>query len=64
MKLSCIRPVWFYLAPLASFLAERFGYRAVAITGSVLAAGGFLGSSYATSIDTLIVLHGLVAGKY
>ena len=48
--------------PIASALADRFGCRKVTIAGSLLAAVGFLLSSFCHSLELLFVTFGLIAG--
>lgn len=50
--------------PLASALSNRFGHRAVIITGSLLGSAGLISSSFAFSAspDMLFVTVGLVCG--
>jgi MFS transporter, MCT family, solute carrier family 16 (monocarboxylic acid transporters), member 9 len=48
--------------PIASALAEQYGCRPVTILGGILSALGFGLSVFATSIDTLCITMGLIAG--
>ncbi|GLH04103.1 Uncharacterized protein GBIM_09884 [Gryllus bimaculatus] len=48
--------------PIASYLTDRFGCRRVCIFGAVLSAVGFIISSFAHSIELLIVTFGIVSG--
>lgn len=54
----------FYLivGPFASALANRFGFRTVAITGSVLGALAFVLSYFANSVEFLCVSYGIIGG--
>lgn len=56
----------FYLivGPFASALANRFGFRTVAITGSVLGALAFVLSYFATNVEFLCVSYGVIGGKF
>ncbi|XP_043585209.1 uncharacterized protein LOC122568944 [Bombus pyrosoma] len=48
--------------PVASFLTDRYGCRRVSIAGSILAAAGFVISSFANSMEVLIFTFGVLAG--
>ncbi|XP_022916238.1 monocarboxylate transporter 12-like [Onthophagus taurus] len=48
--------------PIASFLTDRYGCRAVTMAGSVLAAAGFVISSMSNSMEVLIITFGVFAG--
>lgn len=48
--------------PVASFLTDRYGCRKVSIVGSLLAAGGFVISSFADSMEVLFFTFGVLAG--
>lgn len=48
--------------PVASFLTDRYGCRRVTVAGSLLATAGFVVSSYANSMEILILTFGIVAG--
>lgn len=50
------------LGPIASALSNRFGFRAVVITGSLVGFVGLLTSSFANSIDTLFFTLGVLFG--
>lgn len=54
----------FYLiaGPFASALSNRFGFRTVAITGSVLGAAAFVLSYFATSVEFLCISYGIIGG--
>lgn len=56
----------FYLivGPFASALANRFGFRTVAITGSVLGALAFVLSYFATSVEFLWISYGIIGGRW
>lgn len=55
----------FYLivGPFASALANKFGFRTVAITGSVLGALAFILSYFATNVEFLCISYGIIGGK-
>lgn len=48
--------------PLASALSNRFGFRAVIVSGSVLGFAGLTCSSFAPSVDVLFLTVGLMCG--
>ncbi|XP_072766667.1 monocarboxylate transporter 9 [Anoplolepis gracilipes] len=48
--------------PVASFLTDRYGCRRVTVAGSILATAGFVISSYANSMEILILTFGILAG--
>ncbi|KAL6423293.1 hypothetical protein ACFW04_010150 [Cataglyphis niger] len=48
--------------PVASFLTDRYGCRRVTVAGSILATAGFVISSFANSMEVLILTFGIVAG--
>lgn len=50
--------------PITSGLVNKFGCRVVTITGSVIAATGFILGSFAPNIDILILTYGVLGGKY
>lgn len=54
----------FYLivGPFASAIANGYGFRLVAIFGSILAAVGFALSSFATSVTFLCITYGVIGG--
>lgn len=56
----------FYLmtGPFASALANRYGFRLVAISGSILGAAAFLLSYFATSVSYLYFSYGFLGGKF
>ncbi|KAG1686307.1 Monocarboxylate transporter 12 [Nymphon striatum] len=45
-------------------LINKFGCRAMAMSGSIISALGFCASSQATSIGTLMLLYGIIGGDY
>jgi len=47
---------------ISGLLIERFGERVVVFAGGILSAIGFIGSSYAPSIEVLFLTHGLMVG--
>ncbi|XP_039290550.1 uncharacterized protein LOC111047355 [Nilaparvata lugens] len=48
--------------PVASFLTDRYGCRRVSIVGGVLAATGFIISSFSNSMEMLFLTFGVIAG--
>lgn len=48
--------------PIAGYFVNRYGCRASAMTGGVIAAAGMLLSSFAVSIEMLALSYGVVAG--
>ena len=48
--------------PVASFLTDRYGCRRVSIAGSLLATTGFVISSFAGSMEVLILTFGVISG--
>lgn len=48
--------------PIASFLTDRFGCRRVSIFGSILAAIGFIISSFTDTIEVLFLTFGIISG--
>lgn len=54
----------FYLiaGPFASALSNRFGFRTVAIAGSILGAAAFVLSYFATSVEFLCISYGIIGG--
>ena len=54
----------FCTGPVAGALVNRFGCRAVAMTGSVWAAVAFFIATYAPNVDILIILYGALGGRY
>lgn len=55
----------FYLiaGPFASAIANRYGFRLVAVFGSVLATVGFILSYFANSVTYLCISYGLLGGE-
>lgn len=55
----------FYLiaGPFASAVANRYGFRLVAIGGSVLAALAFAMANFAMNVEYLCVVFGVIGGK-
>lgn len=49
--------------PFASAIANKFGFRLVAIVGAVLGAVAFALSYFATSVEYLCITYGLIGGK-
>ena len=54
--------IGFFSGPIASCLAEKYGYRAVVVSGSFLAAAAFLAGSWAPNLDLLILLYSAIGG--
>ncbi|XP_054281981.1 monocarboxylate transporter 12-like isoform X2 [Macrosteles quadrilineatus] len=48
--------------PVASFLTDRYGCRRVTIIGAILAAAGFIISSFTNSVELLFLTFGIIAG--
>lgn len=48
--------------PVASFLTDRYGCRKVTIVGAILAAAGFIVSSFTDSMELLFLTFGIIAG--
>lgn len=48
--------------PVASFLTDRYGCKRVTIIGAILAAAGFIVSSFTNSIELLFLTFGVIAG--
>ena len=59
---TCMLRVWCVLGPLAGGLTDRYGCRLVTISGSVLAAGSLVISSFSPHVNMLIATYGLLAG--
>lgn len=55
----------FYLlvGPFVSALANRYGFRLVAIMGSFVSAAAFCLSYFATSVEFLFISYGFLGGK-
>ena len=49
--------------PLVSALVSKYSCRLITIIGSVTCAAGIFLSSFATSLDMLIVLYGVIGGQ-
>lgn len=56
----------FYLivGPFASAIANGYGFRLVAIFGSILASAGFALSSFSNSVTFLCITYGVIGGKH
>lgn len=65
-KTACIGSLFMAMpllsGPVASFLTDRFGCRRVSIFGSILAAFGFIVSSFTDSIEVLFLTFGIISG--
>ena len=48
--------------PLASIMANKFGHRAVVMTGGLISSGAMVIAAFSTSIEFLLVFYGIVAG--
>lgn len=48
--------------PIASALTNKYGCRTVTVVGSIIAGGGLVVSSFATSIEQLCFTFGIIAG--
>lgn len=48
--------------PVASFLTDRYGCRKVTIAGAILAAAGFIISSFINTVELLFLTFGILAG--
>lgn len=59
---SLLAGFYLLLGPIASALANKYGFRAVTILGSVIAAFGFGISYYASSPEFLYVTYGIIGG--
>jgi len=49
--------------PVVGALANKFGCRSVAMTGSLIASTFFIVSSFADSVDMLLVTYGFLGGQ-
>ncbi|XP_060086236.1 monocarboxylate transporter 9-like [Ylistrum balloti] len=52
----------YLIGPIAGALASRYGCRRVTILGLVLASTGFFLSTFSSSIEVMILLHGVLGG--
>ncbi|KAJ8716545.1 hypothetical protein PYW07_003172 [Mythimna separata] len=59
---SLLAGFYLLLGPIASALANKYGFRAVTVLGSVIAASGFGISYYASSPEFLYVTYGIIGG--
>ncbi|CAH0683214.1 unnamed protein product [Spodoptera exigua] len=59
---SLLAGFYLLLGPIASALANKYGFRTVTILGSVISAVGFATSYYATSPQYLYVSYGVIGG--
>ena len=59
---SIMTGITYGVGPIASALTNRYGCRPIAITGTTLAALGFLLSSFADNVVTLYATIGVLAG--
>ncbi|XP_053375143.1 monocarboxylate transporter 6-like isoform X4 [Mercenaria mercenaria] len=60
----CSLPItlWFISSPVGSYVTNRYGYRACAFIGGVIAATGLTLSYFATSLLFLFFSHGILTG--
>ncbi|CAK1545013.1 unnamed protein product [Leptosia nina] len=54
--------IYFMMGPLASALINRFGFRACAMSGSIISSFSLLTSYFSTNFATLCVFYGFFAG--
>lgn len=59
---SLLAGFYLLLGPIASALANKYGFRKVTILGSLISAAGFAISYYATSPQFLYVSYGVIGG--
>jgi len=59
---SVISGVYAIVGPLASVLANKYGYRKVTIAGSLLSATGFFLSTLSPNIGVMIFTYGIMGG--
>ncbi|EDW02174.1 monocarboxylate transporter 10 [Drosophila grimshawi] len=59
---SLLSGCYLMAGPFVSALANRFGFRAVTIAGAIFAAGCFGLSYFATSVEFLFVIYGVLGG--
>lgn len=50
------------LGPLGAALVNRFGFRIVGITGSIIAIISTLGASWSQSFEAVVVIYGVIGG--
>ena len=62
--MSCVINVGLISGPIASALANKYGIRAVTIVGSIVASVAFFLSTFAPSLNVLIVTYGVLGGQY
>lgn len=53
----------FVIGPIVSGLTNKFGCRAVTITGSIFATAAFLCASFSENITVLQLTYGFLGGK-
>lgn len=61
-RILCACYLELHAAPLVSALVNKFGCRAVSVTGALIATFGFAISRLSTSINGLMITYGLIAG--
>lgn len=59
---SLLSGCYLLAGPFVSALANRFGFRLVTIAGALFAASCFVVASYATSVEMLFVVYGILGG--
>ena len=57
-----ITKITIFSGPVASALAEKVGYRAVGVSGALLASAAILASSWSPNLNTMIALYGALGG--
>jgi len=50
------------IGPVSSALANKFGFRAVTITGSIISSAAFFLSQFSPNVDVLLVTYGILGG--
>ena len=51
------------VGPIVSFFVNNFGFRAVTISGAIIACVGYFVSSFSPDLDVLIVTYGALGGN-
>ncbi|XP_065568498.1 monocarboxylate transporter 5-like isoform X2 [Artemia franciscana] len=60
---SLLSGFYLLMGPFVSALANKFGFRAVTIVGSIIGCIGFVLSSFATSVEFLFITYGVIGGS-
>ena len=60
----CVIHIWLISGPIASALANKYSIRVVTIIGSIIASVSFFLSTFAPSLNVLIVTYGVLGGQY